>query len=60
MRAAIPAEKLLVFRGEDGWEPLCQYLGAPIPDMPFPQMSERAAFHRKRPHRQSKPIVQGR
>ena len=23
--------------GGDGWEPLCRYLGAPIPDQPFPR-----------------------
>ncbi|WP_440105357.1 sulfotransferase [Streptosporangium sp. H16] len=46
--------------GESGREPLCRFLGAPIPDMPFPQTNERAAFHRKRPRRQLKLIVRGR
>ncbi|MEU4403023.1 sulfotransferase [Streptosporangium sp. NPDC023963] len=59
-RATIPAERLPSFRGEDGWEPPCQFLGVPIPDMPFPQANEGAAFHRKMPRRPLKLIIRGR
>nr|XP_039273062.1 uncharacterized protein LOC120347221 [Styela clava] len=31
-----PPDKLLVFRVTEGWEPLCKFLGIPIPDEPFP------------------------
>ena len=26
-----PADDLLVFRASDGWEPLCDFLGKPVP-----------------------------
>ena len=28
----VPAEKLLVYRPGDGWEPLCEFLQQPIPE----------------------------
>lgn len=31
--------KLLVMRITDGWEPLCRFLGHPIPDAPFPRLN---------------------
>lgn len=36
VKATVPAEQLLVFEVKDGWEPLCKFLGAPVPDEPFP------------------------
>lgn len=36
----IPADRLLVFRVQDGWEPLCDFLGRPVPDEPFPHLNE--------------------
>jgi hypothetical protein len=39
----VPKEKLLVMKIQEGWEPLCKFLGKPIPEEPFPkgnQMSE--------------------
>jgi hypothetical protein len=35
----IPEEQLLVFNVKDGWEPLCKFLGKPVPDdQPFPHV----------------------
>lgn len=31
-----PKEKLLVWRLTDGWEPLCKFLGKPVPNQPLP------------------------
>jgi len=31
-----PKDKLLVYRIGDGWEPLCKFLGEPVPDAEFP------------------------
>lgn len=59
VRAAIPAERLLVFEVRDGWEPLCAFLGVPVPEVPFPQVNERAAFRAKRPRRLLRLIVRG-
>lgn len=39
--ASIPAEKLLVYQVSDGWEPLCEFLNVPLPDMEFPRINSR-------------------
>lgn len=46
VRAAIPAERLLEFQVADGWEPLCDFLGKPVPDTPFPRMNSTEEFVR--------------
>ena len=41
----VPPEKLLVFQAKDGWEPLCAFLGVPVPtDKPYPHLNDRASF----------------
>ena len=42
--AALPAERLLVYRVADGWPPLCQFLGLPEPPVPFPHVNSTADF----------------
>ena len=37
---AIPEDRLLVFNVSQGWQPLCDFLNAPIPDLPFPHVNE--------------------
>ena len=37
----IPAERLLVFHPKEGWEPLCTFLGVPVPAEPFPRVNSR-------------------
>ena len=32
----IASERLLVYRVEQGWPSLCEFLGVPVPDAPFP------------------------
>ena len=44
VKATIPAERLLVFQVKEGWAPLCDFLGVPVPDVPFPRANSRAAF----------------
>ncbi len=36
VQATVPAERLLVYSVSEGWEPLCEFLGEPVPDIPFP------------------------
>ena len=36
VRAEVPAERLLEWTATDGWEPICERLGVPVPDEPFP------------------------
>lgn len=44
VRRAIPRERLLEFEVGQGWEPLCAFLGVPVPDQEFPRTNERANF----------------
>jgi hypothetical protein len=37
----IPPERLLVFSPKEGWEPLCAFLGVPVPAGPFPRVNSR-------------------
>lgn len=42
--ASVPKEKLLVFRAAEGWTPLCEFLGVPVPDEPYPRVNDTAEF----------------
>ena len=44
VKAAVPPERLLVFSVDQGWAPLCRFLGVPVPDEPFPNVNDRAAI----------------
>lgn len=37
----VPPERLLVYRVGDGWEPLCAFLGVPVPAEPYPRVNSR-------------------
>jgi hypothetical protein len=39
VRRIVPAERLLVYRVQEGWEPLCRFLGVDVPDEPFPRVN---------------------
>lgn len=38
---SLPPERLLVFHPKQGWEPLCRFLGVPVPDVGFPRVNSR-------------------
>jgi Sulfotransferase domain len=42
----VPANKLLVYSVTEGWEPLCKFLGVPVPPTPFPRKNERAQMQK--------------
>ncbi len=44
VREALPADRLLVFEVKQGWGPLCDFLGLPVPDTPFPRSNNREEF----------------
>jgi hypothetical protein len=45
VQQTIAPERLLVFNVREGWEPLCTFLGAPVPQHePFPHVNDTAAF----------------
>ncbi|KAJ5881229.1 uncharacterized protein N7473_012282 [Penicillium subrubescens] len=46
IRASVPPERLLDYRLEDGWEPLCRFLGKDVPDVSFPRVNEAAEYAR--------------
>jgi hypothetical protein len=35
-REIVPEDRLLIWNLKDGWKPLCDFLGKPIPDIPIP------------------------
>jgi hypothetical protein len=39
VRRTVPAERLLVCRVEEGWPPLCRFLGVDVPQEPFPRVN---------------------
>ena len=42
----VPPDKLLVYEVEEGWEPLCKFLGVEVPDKPFPHLNDADTFRR--------------
>ena len=44
--AQVPQESLLQFSALDGWEPLCAFLGKPVPDVPFPKVNDSEFIRR--------------
>lgn len=38
---AVPADRLLVYQVKEGWGPLCECLGVPVPDTEFPRINSR-------------------
>ncbi len=44
VKAAIPAARLLVFDVAEGWEPLCAFLGCPVPAISFPRLNSTRQF----------------
>ena len=46
IKRLVPAEKLLVYDVKEGWEPLCHFLGVPVPTTPFPHLNDSGTFRR--------------
>jgi hypothetical protein len=36
-----PVDRLLVYEVKEGWEPLCEFLGKPVPETEFPRVNSR-------------------
>eukprot|EP00659_Diplonema_papillatum_P015014 gene15014-22918_t len=43
--AKVPKNRLLVFNAKQGWKPLCEFLGKPVPDHPFPNTNDTKALN---------------
>lgn len=46
VRRRVPEGRLLVYEAKEGWGPLCEFLGVPEPDEPFPHENEQERFSR--------------
>ena len=44
VRRAIPPERLLVYEAKEGWVPLCEFLGVPVPQTAFPLLNTTEQF----------------
>jgi hypothetical protein len=49
VKATIAPERLLIYEVREGWDPLCRFLGVPVPDEPFPAENSRAEFIARAP-----------
>jgi hypothetical protein len=47
VRRTVPADRLLEFEISQGWEPLCDFLGRPVPEEPFPRLNDTAEFTKR-------------
>ncbi|KAJ7323597.1 P-loop containing nucleoside triphosphate hydrolase protein [Mycena albidolilacea] len=45
VRRMVPRERLLEYRVGEGWEPLCKFLGKPIPEESFPRTNDTQVFN---------------
>ena len=46
VRRRVPPELLLIYEVKEGWGPLCQFLGVPEPEEPFPRLNDAARMRR--------------
>ncbi|HWA04070.1 MAG TPA: sulfotransferase [Rhizomicrobium sp.] len=47
VRRLVPQEKLLVYDAREGWEPLCRFLGVPVPGTPYPKTNSTEEFRNR-------------
>lgn len=43
VRHVVPKERLLEFESKDGWGPLCEFLGKPVPGEEYPRVNDAAS-----------------
>jgi hypothetical protein len=47
VKSTIPAQRLLQFDVAEGWDPLCEFLGRPVPNKPFPSANSTSEFQQR-------------
>lgn len=47
VREVVPKDRLLEFDPKQGWDPICKFLGVPIPEVPFPRLNDTKEMNRK-------------
>ena len=55
IRKVAPKENLLEMELGDGWEPLCSFLGVPIPEVSYPHSNDSEVFQNR--HRLGKGLL---
>lgn len=55
IRDIVPKENLLEMELGDGWEPLCNFLGVPVPEVPYPCSNDSEVFQNR--HRVGKSLL---
>lgn len=50
VRRTVPADRLVEWRPADGWRPLCDALGLPVPAEPFPHANTGDEFRSRHAH----------
>ncbi len=44
VRSSVPPQRFLEWTPADGWAPICNRLGTPVPNEPFPWVNTTAEF----------------
>ena len=47
VKREIPSDRLLVFQVKEGWDPLCKFLGVPVPEEPFPNVNDTEEMRKR-------------
>lgn len=59
VRRLVPRENILEYHISQGWDPLCEFLGAPKPVVAFPRLNDTEAFVRRCQIRNARQICNG-
>jgi Sulfotransferase domain len=46
VKQTVPADKLLVYEIQQGWAPICEFLGVDVPDREFPHLNDAESFRK--------------
>ncbi len=44
VKSKVSTDRLLVYEVKEGWEPLCEFLDVPVPDVPMPHLNDAGSF----------------
>lgn len=53
VKRRVPPERLLVYDAQEGWEPLCRFLGVSVPSEPYPHRNTTDEFQARARERRS-------
>ncbi len=59
VQTTVPADRLLVFDVKQGWEPLCTFLGVPVPEGElFPHVNDAESFQQRMQERFARELLE--